>query len=98
MDIATSLIDSTKPKRKRRTREEMELAKAEILNIETTKEVIEGNYFTFIGNGKDDPKRLSLYGYEFKLNGAPVLVTEEFAIYKLTLMSGERGHFKHDKK
>lgn len=70
-----------KTKRTRRTKAEMELAK-ENDNISE-----EYPFFSFIGNGNDDPKEITVYGYTFVLNGDPIEIKDKFAIMKLSVNS-----------
>ena len=46
--------------------------------------------FVFIGNGRDDPKSLTLYGHTFELDGEPVEVSDATAIRILS----NHSHFK----
>ena len=36
-------------------------------------------FFVFVGDGNDDPSHISMMGYDFKLNGRKVKVSDEAA-------------------
>lgn len=37
----------------------------------------------YVGNGKEDPVKVKIYGFEFELNGAPVEIEDEKVAKKL---------------
>jgi hypothetical protein len=63
------------------------------MNMPRKKKVIEtelvmepkplSNEFVFIGNGKDDPAWISMFGYMFGLNGRAIEVKNEWLAIKL---------------
>lgn len=57
---------------------------------EPMEEKFPSNSFVFIGNGKNDPAWISMFGYMFGLNGRAIEVKDPWLVKKLR----GNGHFK----